>query len=547
MKKRICIVTCAILGVPEDNEQGEYTSNLAISLASSGYEVSILLANGLSSEYRDKITTIKAFCAGKNIKLFFLMQVNEDYFSYALKTDNLINSYQVYEWFKKHEQFDIVFFADNAGVGFYSLLAKHQGLIFEKTKVFLKVFNTLRQRLFMNKINFDSIYYITDDFIEKKTIELCDVLLCSSKEIIDYIISMRWKIPEKVEILRDITYKQNFDSANNVIYAHTIFSDNLVKIETKIQDGAEVEVGKGLIKLIEDPPCIKDDYEGGQSFVPKVSVCLTHHERPHLLKYAIDSLRKQDYSNFEVILVDDGSKDEESNRYLNSLSDEFKQRGWKIIRQENLYPGAARNRGAKESSGEYIMFLDDDDYLKPCAISTFIGAVICSCADVLTCFNKIFDSESEPDKNNIRKISIFTGDIAAGIFNNSFGPITGFFKKSLFLETGGFNELKGVGYEDWEIYAKLSLRGYIIEVIPEILFYYRILERDKSSMTKSTDTFYNDQRISSVYVDGFDENMASALMYLKNAKNIGYRFDYLNNYIILLKQALKEKYGIVIT
>ena len=536
MKKQVCIVTYGVFGVPEDNEQGEYTSNLAISLASSGYEVSILLANGLSSEYRDNITTIKAFCAGKNIKLFFLMQVNKDYFSYALKTDNLINSYQVYEWFKKHGEFDTIFFADNGGAGFYSLFAKHQGLKFQKTKFFVKVFHTLRQRLYKNKLNFDSICYITDDFIEKKTIELCDVLLFSSQDTLDYIKNISWKMPERVEILPDTACAEKVRDEST-----------LIKLLEEPINNIDKNDGSYIMFLSHCKSDVLISEKRGIVEIPKVTVCLIHHERPQFLKYALDSLRKQDYQNLEVILVDDGSESNESLIYLDSLTIEFDEKRWKIIRQENLYPGAARNKGAKEASGEYIVFLDDDDYLKSYAVSTLVRAANYSNADVLTCFNEIFDGESEPDKNNTVKMSIFTGDIASGIFENSFGPITSFFKKSVFLEIGGFHELKGIAFEDWEIFAKLALKGYKIEVVPETLFYYRILKTNKDSINRSTDSYYNNQRVLDVYVREFDKNMSSALMYLKNAKNIGYRLDYLNNYIILLKQALKEKYGIVIT
>jgi hypothetical protein len=71
------------------------------------------------------------------------------------------------------------------------------------------------------------------------------------------------------------------------------------------------------------------------SSYPLVSVCLTTFNRPHLLAQALESLRSQDYPNFEVLLVDDGSDQPEALAFLDRLEPEFKAGGWRIIRQEN--------------------------------------------------------------------------------------------------------------------------------------------------------------------------------------------------------------------
>lgn len=695
-KKRICIVTEGIFGVPFDTETSVYYSNLALFLASSGYDVSILIVNSFVLEYRDKINVIRNFCNNKNIKFFYLLPADKNYFSYALKTDNLINSYIAYNWFKKHDEFDFIFFSDFGGIAFYSLLAKHQGLIFEKTKVIIKVFYPLRWKLFANKTNFESIDYITDDFIERKSIELADVLISSSQYMINWIKNNRWQMPEEVVISPDILYSDdeylekkaaNKDKIteghviNELVYYGNLSTQfgleifinslDILKLRNdillnnitvtllisgqKIDDGIITNLqnqakkwncilniidsfdlkqsvkylcGSGrllvLPYILDNTPyiltecfylgipfiasnkiaskeyideayvdkftflpeqsvladriedCLSNgliayntfyNYKGAESnlinlikkpilnrvgnseafsFNPKVSVCLVHHERPHFLKYALDSLRKQDYKNFEVILVDDGSKDEETPEYLESLSLEFKEKKWKIIRQENLYLGAARNRAVKESKGSFVVFFDDDDYFRPHALSTFVKAFYNSKSDVLTCFNSVFNSKIEPVEKDIKAISIFTGDIASAIFENSLGPATIFIRKDVFLKIGGYTELKDVGYEDWEILVKLALKGYKIQVIPEDMFYYRILSGNNDSMFKSTDKYYSKQRVLNSYIEEFNENMTSAFMYFGNAKNQNDKISYLSNYIIALKQTLKDKFGIII-
>jgi len=75
------------------------------------------------------------------------------------------------------------------------------------------------------------------------------------------------------------------------------------------------------------------------------------------IKKCLDSVFAQSYENFEIIVVNDGTKDN-SMEIVNKYP-------VKIINQENAGLSAARNTGAKYATGEYIFFLDSDDYIEP--------------------------------------------------------------------------------------------------------------------------------------------------------------------------------------
>jgi hypothetical protein len=109
---------------------------------------------------------------------------------------------------------------------------------------------------------------------------------------------------------------------------------------------------------------------------PLVSVCIVHYNRPGLLKQALESLYEQQYTNFEVILVDDGSTDEKALTYLHSLEAQFYSRGWKIIYSENQYLGAARNLAARNAEGEFLFFLDDDNVVRPNTLYTYVRVAL---------------------------------------------------------------------------------------------------------------------------------------------------------------------------
>ena len=80
--------------------------------------------------------------------------------------------------------------------------------------------------------------------------------------------------------------------------------------------------------------------------VPFVSVVMTHYNRPHLLKWAVESVELQDYpaDRYELILIDDGSTQDDVAPYLDELEERFSARGWTIVRSTNMYLGAARNK-----------------------------------------------------------------------------------------------------------------------------------------------------------------------------------------------------------
>jgi glycosyltransferase involved in cell wall biosynthesis len=88
---------------------------------------------------------------------------------------------------------------------------------------------------------------------------------------------------------------------------------------------------------------------------PQVSVIIPTYNRGWIIKEAIDSVLAQDYTELELIVVDDGSTDHTSD-VLDSYRDVIK-----VFSQKNKGVSAARNRGIAEASGKFIAFLDSDD------------------------------------------------------------------------------------------------------------------------------------------------------------------------------------------
>ncbi|EGC36612.1 hypothetical protein DICPUDRAFT_87341 [Dictyostelium purpureum] len=229
---------------------------------------------------------------------------------------------------------------------------------------------------------------------------------------------------------------------------------------------------------------------------PLVSICIVHFNRPFYLKQALESIENQDYLNYEVILVDDGSSNQDALDYIKSLENKFKYNGWKIIQTENRYLGAARNAASKEANGKYLLFLDDDNYLYSNTISTYVKIATNTKSNVVTAAHSIFNSSLSPISEQVvieRQWVPLGPSLSVGLFKNCFGDANFFIEKKSFESIGGFTEEYGVGLEDHEILAKLVIEGYKLSVSTEPLLYYRMHDPE-NQMIFNTDSKSNQMR-----------------------------------------------------
>lgn len=220
-----------------------------------------------------------------------------------------------------------------------------------------------------------------------------------------------------------------------------------------------------------------------ESDPPLVSVIVTHFSRPEKLRFALRSLKAQSYGNFEVIVVDDGSPDPSVANELRSIKREIAPLGWRLVRQENKYLGAARNCGAALAKGKYLLFMDDDNCARSTEIETLAAVAERLNADIVTPFYDGFEAEDdvEQDRPAVRFAPI-GADLALAVFTPCFGDANGLYSSKLFKELGGFSEDYGITHEDWEFHVSASLAGAKSITLPTPLFWYRI---DPAGMYRS--------------------------------------------------------------
>ena len=226
-----------------------------------------------------------------------------------------------------------------------------------------------------------------------------------------------------------------------------------------------------------------------------VTVVVTHYNRGSFLLQALASLRDQTHREIEVVVVDDGSDDPDSLRVLDSLEGEAGAGhgdgggggpNVRVVRVENGYLGAARNVGMKEAAGDFVLFMDDDNYAKPDEVETFLRALHHTGADVAACASEYLPSSLDPkeafnaslhrQERSGPKTHVPLGpSVASGLFSNTFGDANMMVRRSA-AEASGFSWPEDDAYsvQDWEVLA-MSAASAELEVIlvPEPLFYYR--------------------------------------------------------------------------
>src|SRR5262249_36898590 len=163
--------------------------------------------------------------------------------------------------------------------------------------------------------------------------------------------------------------------------------------------------------------------------------------------------------------------------YLATVEQRYPSLNLHVIRQNNQYLGAARNTGMKAATTEFVIFLDDDNVAFPDMVRTLHRAILQSKADVVTFGLKHFHDDTRPPSaathGHEAEHYFSAGPILLGSVHNCFGDASAIYRTSVVRDVGGFHEVRGVTYEDWQLYLRIATSGYRILSLPEPLMWYR--------------------------------------------------------------------------
>lgn len=203
----------------------------------------------------------------------------------------------------------------------------------------------------------------------------------------------------------------------------------------------------------------------------KISIIIPMYNVEKYIAKCVQSILAQKYSNYEIIVVDDGSKDN-SNTIVKSFNSPL----IKIIEKENGGLSSARNEGVKYATGDYIWFVDGDDYIEDNALDRIYEVLKKEKLNVVSCnyykdygYKKIL-MKDDIDWNDMKQMPLINTSACTKIIKTSF------------YREFNFSFPEGKIYEDLAIMPYIMAKAGKIELIKEPLYNY--VYRPNSIMTQ---------------------------------------------------------------
>ena len=134
----------------------------------------------------------------------------------------------------------------------------------------------------------------------------------------------------------------------------------------------------------------------------KISIVIPIYNAEDHLQRCVDSVLNQTEKNIEIILVDDGSKDNSIEIFKNYLNQDKRVQ---LIHQENSGVSAARNRGIEQACGEYIGFIDSDDWIEPNMYECLLREANQASADIVICDARTVYEDGKIQADTITQLS----------------------------------------------------------------------------------------------------------------------------------------------
>ena len=223
-----------------------------------------------------------------------------------------------------------------------------------------------------------------------------------------------------------------------------------------------------------------------------VSVIIPVYNTSSYLDECIQSVVNQTYTDWECILVDDGSTDGS-----NGICDAWAGRDIriKVIHQSNCGVSAARNTGIEASIGEYIVFIDSDDWVEPNYLDELCSQIYIDASDLIVCGISI-DHGVKTIKNVCppRSLCLLHKE-ETGLFlqiesqNLLYGPVNKLYCREIVIRHHiEFNVLTDYG-EDLEFNFTYLKFAKSLSTLPLPLYHYRITEASRLSTTFREDIF----------------------------------------------------------
>jgi len=211
-----------------------------------------------------------------------------------------------------------------------------------------------------------------------------------------------------------------------------------------------------------------------ETITPNISIIVPIYNTKKYLGKCLDSIMSQTMSNIEVILIDDGSSDG-----CEIVCDEYSHKDirFKVVHQKNQGLSAARNNGIEIAKGNYVLFVDSDDYIKRDLCEKAYNFAIDNKADLIRFF---YEEDTKKGTRFFKKQSTLPNSIIEKdseklkVAYTSGAMVWKFLIQRDLLLNNNLRFPLNVIYEDMDFTTKLALSATRMFVLHECLYMYRI-------------------------------------------------------------------------
>lgn len=225
----------------------------------------------------------------------------------------------------------------------------------------------------------------------------------------------------------------------------------------------------------------------------KVSIIVPCYNQAQYLDECLISISNQTYSNWECIIVNDGSQDATETVAMNWT---VKDNRIKYIQKSNSGLSAARNSGITLAQGEFILPLDADDKISPDYVVRAIQAFENdNTLKVVYCFAEKFGNES--GRWELPDFSLYN------LSQNNLIFCTAVYHKKDWELVGGYDVKMIYGWEDWEFWIAMLKNGGNVKRIEEVGFYYRVKSNSMVNTINDKNADYLSDYLSVKHADFF--------------------------------------------
>ena len=200
---------------------------------------------------------------------------------------------------------------------------------------------------------------------------------------------------------------------------------------------------------------------------PKVSIIIPCYNYGQYLQDAVKSCIDQTWTNFEIIIINDGSSDNTLD-VAKACREKYSNYNVSVINQENQGLVSSRNNAIIISSGEFILPLDADDLFEPGMIECCVNALLTNPKASICYTNCRYFGDIEKIPDWIRPWDF------AQLCEKDILCYASMYRRRVWDETNGYSDLMNNGYEDWEFWIRAGRHGFKGLYIDSPLFLHRI-------------------------------------------------------------------------